>query len=221
VNKRGFSVAELMARAAGNTSAEIVLELLLLPDYPEFVALINRAIDMSLVRMAENPELRKDRTEDELTIELVNLLRQLTFVAEHEAKVGGHCDITIRGPSGYVWLAEAKRHNQTLNWLYQGFQQLNTRYSTGLANHDQGALILYLYGANALSQMTKWKNHLASLHDGLVLSDCPLNPLAFNSVHEHERSGLPYHVRHIPLSLHFTPKDKSAKKAKKKQTQSS
>lgn len=215
MTKRNFTVAELMARAAGNTSAEIVLELLLLPDYAEFVALINRAVDMSFQRMAENPELRKDRTEDQLTIELVTLLRQLGLDAAHEAKVGGHCDVTVRGPSGYMWLAEAKRHNQTMDWIYQGFQQLNTRYSTGLPTHDHGALILYLYRANALGQMSDWQAHLGGKQQGIVFANCPLNPLAFVSTHTHDRSGLPYHVRHIPLSLHFAPQDKP-KKAKKK-----
>jgi hypothetical protein len=109
VETRDFTVADMLARAAGNPSAEIVVELLLIPDYPHFVRLMNKAIDMSFRRMSENPELRKDRDEDELTIELVTLLRQLSIDATHETKVGGHCDVTIRGQPDYLWLAEAKQ----------------------------------------------------------------------------------------------------------------
>lgn len=69
MRNRDFTLADLRARAAGNPAAEIVIDLLLMPDYPEFVRLVNRAIDISLRRMAENPELRKHRKEDELTID--------------------------------------------------------------------------------------------------------------------------------------------------------
>jgi hypothetical protein len=218
-----LSLADLFARAKGRPAAEIILELLLTPTYTEFSRLVNKAIDLSLVTMAENPELRKDRSEDELTIELVNLLRQLTFDASHEAKVGGHCDISVRGPNSYLWLGEAKKHNKGNPWLLQGFQQLNTRYSTGLGQHNEGALIVYLYRANALKQMEAWKEHLQSNIAQLVATACPESALAFISTHPHDRTGLPYIVRHVPLSLYFQPKDKkkratkkSAKKAAKK-----
>jgi len=207
VAPRDFTVAEMFARAAGNPSAEIVMELLLMPDYQHFVRLINRAIDMSLRRMSENPELRKDRSEDELTIELVTLLRQLGIEAGHEIKIGGHCDITIRGHSNYLWLAEAKKHSKGYDWLYQGFQQLNTRYSTGLFHHDKGGMLIYLYSPNTVMQMGRWKDHLATSHAGIAFSDCDLDPLSFLSSHIHDRSGLPYEIRHIPLNLHFDPQD--------------
>lgn len=215
MSKRDFTLADLIARAAGKPGAEIAIGLLLMPDYSEFVRIVNRAIDISLRRMAENPELRKDRKEDELTIELVTLLRQIDIDAHHEAKVGGHCDITIRGHSDYLWLAEAKRDNQGIDWLYQGFQQLNTRYSTGLPQHDQGGMILYLYSPNILARMNIWQHHLGETHQGIAFTACDNNPLSFISTHTHERSGLPYRVRHIPLSLHFEPKEKAQKVAKK------
>ncbi|MDF0579711.1 hypothetical protein [Bradyrhizobium yuanmingense] len=210
-----LSIADLFARAKGRPGAEIVLELLLTPTYAEFSRLVNKAIDLSLVTMAENPELRKDRSEDELTIELVNLLRQLTFEASHEAKVGGHCDISVRGPNSYLWLGEAKKHNKGNPWLLQGFQQLNTRYSTGIGQHNEGALIIYLYKPNALKQMEAWKEHLQNSIDQLVASACPESALAFVSTHPHDRTGLPYTVRHVPLSLYFKPKDKKKRGAKK------
>jgi hypothetical protein len=221
VAKHDFTLEQLLARAKGKPGAEIAIDLLLVADYPGFVGIVNRAIDQSLRQMSENPELRKDRTEDELTIELVGLLRQLDIDAHHEAKIGGHCDITVRGPSGYLWLAEAKRDNKTLNWLFQGFQQLNTRYSTGLPQHDRGGLIVYLYAPNTLSRMKLWKDHLGSCIQGIAFSDCDDNPLSFNSTHDHERSGLPYQVRHIPLSLYFAPKDKKAKSSRTRRPRSS
>ncbi|WP_316233407.1 hypothetical protein [Bradyrhizobium sp. SZCCHNPS2010] len=203
-----ITIQDLRARAAGRPGAEIAIDLLLVADYPAFVEIINRAIDTAFRRMAENPELRRGRSEDELTIELINLLKQNDIDATHEAKVGGHCDITIRGPNDFAWLAEAKRHSKGYPWLYQGFQQLNTRYSTGLPQHDKGGLIIYTYKPNTLNQMGGWSAYLQANQKGLVVSPYGADPLSFLSTHQHERSGLPYEVRHIPLSLYFAPKDK-------------
>jgi hypothetical protein len=216
--KGSITIQDLKALAAGRPGAEIAIGLLFVADYPTFVEIINRAIDTSFRRMAENPELRKSRSEDELTIELINLLKQNDIDAHHEAKVGGHCDITVRGPNDFAWLAEAKRHSKGYPWLYQGFQQLNTRYSTGLPQHDKGGLIIYTYRPNTLDQMRKWSDYLQANQKGLVVSPYGADPLSFLSTHQHERSGLPYEVRHIPLSLYFAPKDKAkvAKTRKKK-----
>lgn len=210
--KESITVQELYARAAGRPGARIAIDLLFVSDYPTFVEIINRAIDIAFRRMAENPELRKERSEDELTIELINLLKQNDIDAHHEAKVGGHCDITIRGPDDFTWLAEAKRHSKGNPWLYQGFQQLNTRYSTGLPQHDKGGLIIYTYKPNTLDQMLNWSAYLQENHDGLSVSPYGTDPLSFVSTHTHERSGLPYEVRHIPLNLYFVPKDKAKSK---------
>jgi hypothetical protein len=49
--------------------------------YPAFAHCINKAVDLVLRRMAENPELRKDRSEDELTIEVVSMLRMTALSA--------------------------------------------------------------------------------------------------------------------------------------------
>jgi hypothetical protein len=216
-----MTIQELNARAAGRPGTKIVIDLLFVSDYPAFVEIINRAIDFAFRRMAENPELRKKRSEDELTIELINLLKQSDIDAHHEAKVGGHCDITIRGPDDFSWLAEAKRHSKGNPWLYKGFQQLNTRYSTGLPRHDKGGLIIYTYRPNTLDQMQKWSAYLQANRRGLTVSPYGADPLSFISTHTHERSGLPYEVRHIPLSLYFAPKDKAKSKSVKKDSKRS
>lgn len=190
------------------TPAEAMVELLLMPNYETFVRIVNESIDRAFAMMSENPELRKARSEDEITVELCNLLRMVSLEATHEQKVGGHCDVTIQAAPNFMWLGEAKRHVKGNDWLYQGFQQLNTRYSTGAPNQNKGGMLIYAYKADLNGQMVSWKDHLASVHAGIQFENCAANALAFFSSHVHERSGLPYQVRHIPLSLYFQPKDK-------------
>jgi len=132
------NLATLLAITKGKPSTEIILELLFVENHAAFVNCIHRAIDLVLARMAENPELRKDLSEDQLTVDVVSMLRMIDIDAAHESKVGGHVDIVVRGPNNYLWLAEAKKYKGGYEWIYKGFQQLNTRYSTGLAGQDRG-----------------------------------------------------------------------------------
>ena len=125
-------LASLLAIVRGRPGTEIAFDLMFVESYAAFVNCIHRAIDRVLRLMAENPELRKDRGEDELTIEVVSMLRMIDIDATHETKTGGHVDILVRGPNDYAWLAEAKKHRGDYGWIFQGFQQLNTRYTTGL-----------------------------------------------------------------------------------------
>lgn len=209
MSERIDSLAALRARAHGNPAAEIVIQLLEVPDYAGFVTCINRAVDRVLRIMAENPELRKGRSEDELTIEVVGFLRMLGIEAGHENKVGGHVDIVVRGPNDYLWLAEAKKHKSDYSWLYKGFQQLNTRYSTGIQGHDLGAIIIYSDQRRIDQMMDRWREYLEAQQKGIMFDRCPLNDMAFLSSHAHEKTGRAYNVRHIPLSLYFDPQDKS------------
>jgi hypothetical protein len=162
--------------------------------------------------------LLKDRTEDELTIELTKLLRMTGFEAAHESKVGGHCDIVIRHPSDYLWLAEAKKHKNDYGWLLQGFQQLNTRYATGAPNQNCGGFIIFHYGERVDRTMTKWRAHLTGKIVGIATADCALDPMCFFSEHAHQRTGLPLKVRHMPLSLFFQPQDHARGTAAKRTT---
>ena len=118
-------------------------------------------------------------------------------------------DIVVRGPNDYLWLAEAKKFKSDYAWLYKGFQQLNTRYATGLQGHDAGAIIIYSDQARIDQMMDRWKAHLGEQQADINFQKCPLNDLAFFSTHKHEKTGRPYKVRHIPLSLYFEPKDTS------------
>lgn len=201
------SLGDLLARARGNVAAEIAIELLLVPDYEQFVVLINRAVDRALRLMAENPELRKERSEDDLTIELVTLLKMASIDANHDTKVGGHCDVVVRGQPDYLWQAEAKKHRSDYAWLFQGFQQLNTRYATGAQHQDAGGFIIYSYLPRVDKMMSRWREHLGSNLSGISFEECTLSPLCFLSSHAHDRTGRALRIRHIPLSLYFEPKD--------------
>jgi len=203
------SIEQLLALVQDKPALEIGLSVATSNDYAEWARNINRAVDHALRQMAQNPELRQAKGEDELTIELVSLLNMMDIEAGHDTKVGGHVDIRIKGKRDYHWLAEAKKHKQDYAWLMQGFQQLNTRYTTGLAGQDKGGFIVYSDHARIDRTMSKWRDHLEEQKiEGMSFSNCELNDLSFQSTHPHDRTGRPLEVRHIALSIYFDPKDR-------------
>ena len=171
-------------------------------------------IDKVISQIQENPELRQKDTEDRLTIDIVNSLHNLGYDVSHETKIGGHADIVVK-KNDFLWLGEAKIYKDNNN-LWEGFQQLLTRYPTGDSNQENGGLLIYIRAQkDASSIMQKWQKYLLgqSLPD-FSSRPCKMRSLAFISTHKHERSGQAFHVRHMPVMLHFDPKDKSGRARK-------
>lgn len=178
-------------------------------DYEQFLELLDMAFDWIAQELAQNPELRCGRSEDQLTIEVVSMLKALTVEASHDTKVGGHCDIRVEARSEMLWLGEAKKLEKTDNgWIYKGFEQLNSRYSTALPGQDAGGMLIYCVLPRVDKVMGGWEDYLKKQVTDLTTSACERNPLAFRSQHPHPRTGRPYKVRHVPVSLYFQPKDR-------------
>ena len=176
--------------------------------YEKFISVLYDDIDKIVARMEENPELRKDDGEDRLTIEIINQLCAMGYDASHETKIGGHADLVVKNQTkGWIWIGEAKIHNGYA-WLLKGFNQLTTRYSTGNDNNCQGGLLIYIRNIDAKNVMNKWQTHLKENIEGIKIMPCPNNSLSFYSTHNHQRTGLEFKVRHIPLVLSFKPQDK-------------
>jgi hypothetical protein len=182
---------------------------LLVKNYAEFIKVLYEDIDRIIFEMQEDPGLYKsDKQEDRLTVEIKRQLSQMGYNASHDTKVGGHVDLVVR-KAEYLWLGEAKVHS-SYEYLWQGFQQLTTRYSTGDCNQKDGGLLIYIFANNSKTIMQKWQEYL--LYKNLPnysFEVCKIRPLAFFSSHKHEKSGESFRVKHMPIMLYFEPQDKS------------
>jgi len=176
--------------------------------YEDFIEVLYKDIDQIILLKQENPEMyRTDPGEDRLTVEIKNALVCKGYNATHETKHGGHTDLLVRRKS-YIWIGEAKVH-KSYPYLFKGFNQLISRYSTGDFNQQDGGILIYIFKKDSQSIMNKWKDYLLSKNP----KDCscvPCEPrrLGFYSTHTHEKSGLPFRIRHMPLMLYFNPKDR-------------
>ncbi|MEY3879906.1 MAG: hypothetical protein RIQ94_701 [Pseudomonadota bacterium] len=174
----------------------------------EFISVLYRDMDSIVAEIEENPELRKNHSEDSLTIEIKGNLKHMGYDASHEIKIGGHADLVVKKKE-WLWIGEAKIHS-SYDYLFKGFQQLTTRYTTGSYNNCEGGMLIYIRNQNIEQIMKKWENHLKGKDEvtGLATSKCTVNPLSFYSTHNHQRTNLPFKIRHIPFNLCFSPKDK-------------
>lgn len=174
-------------------------------NHGERLTWVEKAIDHVAQELARTPQYRQERGEDDLSTDLVSLLKIMGFQASHDTAYGGHCDIVIEGRDNFLWLGEAKIHTG-YDWLYKGFEQLDTRYATAMPGQDAGGMIIYSFNRRADQLMEKWKAHLQEKRAGIDTTACPVNPLAFVSSHPHERTGRQFRVRHVPIPLWFDPK---------------
>jgi hypothetical protein len=201
-----ISFAELQARFGHSTPDTIRFRMMFAVSHEQRLEAVNSAIDWIVQEHSKTRQHRQGRSEDGLSIDVVTELKAIGFEASHDTQYGGHCDIVIEARDGFLWIGEAKIHKD-YDWLLKGFQQLDTRYSTGIPGQDAGGILIYYFGQNLSAVMATWQARLLAARPDVQVSVCPINPLVRNSVHIHKNSGLPFRVRHTPINLYFKPED--------------
>lgn len=192
-----------------STASLINIERVFAETYEDQQRLVERAIDYCGTRMAENRHLKQDRKEDELTIDVIEMLLGMGYDATHDTQIGGHCDIVIRGRRDFLWIGECKVHG-AYDWLLKGFQQLDTRYSTGLPGQDTGDVLIFSYNARLDDVVKNWIEHLTKNRNDVTVDVSPLDNLVHYSTHLHPGTGRPFRVRHKPINLYWKPDDKGS-----------
>ena len=201
-----LTLRDLLNRAYHNTPADIQLRLSAATTQKEFLEQIERAVDWSISRLVQGRKHHQDMSEDQRTVAIVDMLGAMGIQAKHDAEIGGHTDISIELRDGFLWLAEAKNWTGC-SWIFKGYRQLMTRYSTGMPNQDQGAIIIYFEQEGASTLMSKWKK---SLGDRVTFTaeTSDISEVAFRTTHNHRGVGRSYHVKHLGVPLYWNPEDK-------------
>ena len=202
-----YTLKDLELMCGKSTPAWVSIRYIVAGTHADRVALIEEAIHWIGQELTKNKQHKQDRGEDELTVDLINNLRSMGIDASHDTQYGGHCDIVIEAKDNFLWIGEAKIHS-TYDWLLKGFDQLDTRYATGLFGQTYGALIIYSYNARIDQMMKTWETHLTSHRPDVTTRDCAKYPLALRSTHTHQVAGHLFNVWHFPISLYFNPQDR-------------
>jgi hypothetical protein len=201
-----YSYRDLELLCRDSTPNRIQIGMIFATDHARRVELVEDAIDWIAQEHSKTRQHRYDRDEDGLTTDIITDLKSMGFDASHDKDYGGHSDIVIEARDDFLWLGEAKIHSG-YGWLLKGFQQLDTRYATALPGQDSGGLIIYVNQERVDQVMDRWSTHLSENRPDVTIETCIKNPLARRSSHVHQRTGRPFKVRHVPISLYFKPKD--------------
>lgn len=175
-------------------------------DHASRVSALEGVVEYSYSSLIKNSHLNQDQGEDELSVTIVEQLKLLAIQASHDTQTRGHCDIHVEGADHFLWIGEAKIHKDYA-WLEDGFKQLSTRYATGGYGQNSGEIIIYCRVQNGAKVLREWHKRLQAAFDDIeVVEDAIDTRLWFRTRHICENSGLPFHVRHRLLPMHFNPK---------------
>ncbi len=201
-----YTLRDLELLFSQSTPDRIRWNMMLATDHAQRLAQVEAAIDWIAQEHSKTRQHRFDRDEDALTTDIITDLKAMGFAASHDQDYGGHSDIVIEARDEFLWLGEAKIHRD-YDWLLKGFQQLDTRYATALPGQDTGGIIIYCKAERIDQIMDRWCERLSEKRPDVDIENCPNNSLIRRSCHIHQRTGLFFRVRHVPISLYFKPKD--------------
>lgn len=182
----------------------MTLDWLFAEEAGERVQIIRNAIDYAASEFAKHAQHKQGKNEDQLTQNVIDIIKAMGIDARHDVQVGGHCDIVVEASDNFMWLAEAKIH-KSYDWLEKGYFQIATRYSTGLAGQNHGDLIIYAFNKDCAALFDRWLEFLGINHPALKPTNIDREKLVFETQKPHANSGLPYHIRHIFFVLHHAP----------------
>ena len=215
-----FSMASLVEAAKHDVRLAGLTRRIFASTYEDFLDVLHDDLKLVIERLENNPQDYPDESEDATTKRIADMLWGMQYEASHNLQAGGNVDLTIEMPRRqFKWIAEAKKFS-SLTGMNEGYLQLATRYRPGMGSGGvmHGGLIGYLRRPNAVKHMNDWKvafPALATVSESL-LSDCPRrHSLGFISEHGHQDFGMPFRVWHVCVVMHFAPKDKSGRTAKR------
>ncbi len=177
--------------------------------YPEsyevFLKHIQLGIDAAVGAIERNAKHYSGFLEDQITTILVENLVAQRFDASHDADYSGHIDVSIQSQcKKFFWGAEAKI-NYNHKWLSEGVEQLENSYLDGTTNRNHAGLLIYIKHDNAAGRMKNWADFYArekSSDGNFSIASCKHREnYAYVSSQTLQRTGMPYELRHIGISL--------------------
>lgn len=179
------------------------------PSYPDWVELVEDAVQFEMGLMTERRHDLHNLDEDALSAILNISLQNLNLDASAKF-VNGNTDVTIQY-NAYKWLGEAKFGDDVAK-VYKGYLQLTTRYATGMHGQSAGGMLIYCRHGSAKVALAGWRAALETQLPSCNSRDGEV-ALTFRSEDTCEATGAKLDIVHIALPLHHKPLE-----AKKKLT---
>ncbi len=173
------------------------------PGYKEWVTLVEDAIYYLLTQMAGRRNDFNDLDEDALTAVIQIALSSLNMTVSAKV-VNGNADVSIEFDT-YRWLGEAKIASD-VSKIYHGYQQLISRYSTGIENQNCGGMLLYCQHDSADRILSGWRAALEVQSPESGAKD-GRHALSFTTTAKSNSTGIDLDIVHYGIPLHHAPKE--------------
>lgn len=177
------------------------------PNYDDWTNLVEDAVAHVFRLMAESRDDFGSIGEDALSAVLNTGLKILNLDADARS-VNGNCDVVV-ALDGYKWLAEAKLAHD-LSKIYHGYEQLTSRYATGMTGQTRGAMLLYVNHASAEVTLAGWKAALTTAFPDCNARDGRVQ-LSFSSEGICAATGATLGITHFAVPLHHAPQEEKRK----------
>lgn len=173
--------------------------------YQSFLDTVHASMDRATVEVQRAAQYLYSADEDTITTFIVSNLRAQQLDAEHDIDSGGHVDVFIQDADKiFTWAAEAKI-DSSADWVQGSIPQLMDRYADGTVGADQGGILIYIKNEDAANFMLQWRNHVVTKYSGIAgfrdWNCSTRQPYAFFSECVYNKTGLPFSIRHIGLTL--------------------
>lgn len=203
-----LTVDDIMAMDDGNAVKQALLNAGVCSGYDEFCVRVEDGVLRAIETLEKNKPQFGSLAEDPLTAVLAFGLELLGFSADHDNYRNGHCDLVVK-EGRYEWYGEAKL-DKGPGYVMEGFRQLCDRYPSGGPKSKRGGLIIYTQKRNKVRILDVWIKRIQKDYEWpVVLQSMCMNTLTARTQHAHVASGLPFTVRHFPVSFYHRPSDKA------------
>lgn len=179
--------------------------------YQQFMDTLYVEIETIVASLVEDANVMQEYSENALNADICRQLCRLGYNAHFDKNKRGHSDISVEY-GRYSWIGEGKKVKSANNThLGDGYDQLVHRYVPGTPNADQAGLLIYSFAPNAKHVLTSWHDHLIAKNTAIPgyaedIAHCVASKgFAFWSVNQHVSSGSKLTVKHMVVSLHWSP----------------
>lgn len=181
--------------------------------YEQFVTTLYGEVDTIVAALVKDANVLQGSqySENALNADICRQLNGRGYQAHHDKNNRGHTDISVEY-GRFIWIGEGKKvQSADTTHLRNGYDQLVHRYVSGIAGADQAGLLIYCYAPATQHVIAKWSAHLVdenAVNAGYAENVVPCagnEALAFWSDNNHISSGAVLKIKHIALSLHWSP----------------
>lgn len=192
-----------LAWARDNPAHAIALRVSMCESADEILVELENGLDWAIGRLVASRKHYQGTSEDLRTVHIIDILQTMGFPARHDEENGGHADISIRMRDNFLWIGEAKNWNGAA-YIHGGFNQLMTRYVSGLKNQTFGGILIYSENRDVPALMEKWRDFLKENEEACA-EPIIIDGLSFRSSHPHMTTKARIDVKHLAVPLLWDP----------------